>query len=65
MLGTALYLGIDILVFWQYEEKHGWIRYPAGNTGIPKGEAFLIHCVHSLKYKMFHCEPMVEWPIEE
>ena len=55
----------DILVYWQYEEMQGWIRYPAAARGVSARSAFLIQCIHSRKYKMFHCEPMVEWPIDE
>ena len=58
-------LGCDILVFWQYERRGGWIRYPAANRGAATREAFLIQCVHSEKYHMFHCEPTIDWPIEK
>ena len=64
MLGTALFLGVDILVFWQYEDGRGWIRYST-KKGASCREAFLIHCVHSQKYKMFHCEPIQNWRVEE
>ena len=65
MLGTAVLLGHDILVFWQYERKSGWIRYPTADRGAAIREAFLIQCIHSEKYRMFHCEPIVDWPVEE
>ena len=64
MLDTALYLGVDILVYWQYGEGNGWIRYSASEGAACK-EAFLVQCIHSEKYKMFHCEPICDWPIEE
>ena len=65
MLGTAVYLAQDILVFWQYHNKQGWMRYPAAEKEPGNRTAFLIQCLHSAKYKMFHCEPIVNWPIEK
>ena len=65
MLGTAVYLECDILIYWQYEKRKGWIRYPSAARGPGKREALLIQCIHSKTYGMFHCEPIIEWPIEE
>ena len=65
MLGTAVFLGRDILVYWQYAKGKGWIRYAAADKGGGQREAFLVQCVHSERYQAFHCEPIVEWPIEE
>ena len=65
MLRTALLIAIDILVFWQYGDGQGWIRYPGASQGPAVREALLIQAAHSEKYKMFHCEPILDWPIEE
>ena len=65
MLGTAMYLKVDLLVFWQYESGRGWIRYSAEETESFGRETYLIQCMHSAVYKAFHCEPLCEWPIEE
>ena len=65
MLGTAMYLKVDLLVFWQYESGRGWIRYSAEETESFGRETFLIQCMHSAVCKAFHCEPLCEWPIEE
>ena len=65
MLGTALLLAIDTLVFWQYGDGQGWIRYPCASRGPAVREALLIQAAHSEKYKVFHCEPILDWPIEE
>ena len=64
MLGVAVLLAVEILVFWQYAKGQSWIRYPGADRGPAAREALLIQCVHSDKYKMFHCEPIVHWPME-
>ena len=65
MLGTALLLAFDILVFWHNGDRQGWIRYPCASRGPAFREAPLIQAAHSEKYKMLHCEPIFDWPTEE
>ena len=65
MLGTAMFLECDVLVFWQYATGRGWIRYSARETESFSRETFLVQCMHSEVYKAFHCEPLCDWPIEE
>ena len=57
MLGTAVFLRRDILVFWHYAKGKGWIRYAASDKGGGQREAFLVQCVYSERYQAFHCEP--------
>ena len=64
MLGTAEVLGCDILVYWRYSNGKGWIRYPVQERGPSRRAAFLFHVIHSEKAQLFHCEPLVKWPIE-
>ena len=45
MFGTAVYLAQDILVFWQYDNKQGCIRYPAVKKRPGNRTAFLIQCM--------------------
>ena len=65
MLGTTVFLGQDNLLYWQYAIGKGRIRYAAADKGSGQKEAFLVQCVHSERYQVFHCDPIVEWPIEE
>ena len=65
MLWTARWLQCDVLVNWRYETGRAWIRYPAGERGAAPKAAFLFHCIRSQKYGAFHCEPLIEWPIEK
>ena len=64
MLGTAQVLGWDMLVFLRYAKRKGWIRYPAKARSPAPRAAFLFHVIHSERERKFHCEPLVEWPIE-
>ena len=62
---NALLLAFDIVVFWHYGVGQGWIRYPCASLRPAVREALLIQAAHSEKYKMFHCEPTLDWPTEE
>ena len=65
MLGTARWLKSNILVYWSHETGKGWTRYPAEERGAAPRAAFLFHCNHSQVNEAFHCEPLINWPIEK
>ena len=65
MLATAMWLQYDGVVFWRYDTGKGWIRYPARGRGGSTRGAFLSHCIYSPKARLFHCKPLIEWPVEQ
>ena len=65
MLATAMWLQHDVIVYWRYNTGKGWIRYPARGRGASTRAAFLFHIIYSPSARLFHCEPLVEWPVEK
>ena len=41
MLGTAVWVGFDLLVLWQYAQGSGWVRYVHSKTSTRRRKAFL------------------------
>ena len=51
-------------LYCRYEQRKGWIRYPASERAAATRTAFLFHCIHSQNNGACHCEPLVKWPVE-
>ena len=64
MLATATWLQYDLVVFCRYDTGKGRIRYLARGRGASNRAAFLFHCIFSTRARLFHCEPLIEWPVE-
>ena len=63
-LATAWLLKIDIVVYWQYWNGGGWVRYKHGPESNARGPAFLVQTIQGGRghYNAFHCEPLPDFP---
>ena len=60
----AFYLGVDVLVYYEYQGRGGWCRYRHSASSNGRGAALMLHCVYSQQYGFYHAEPIVNVPVE-
>ena len=67
ILATAWVLQTDLIVYWQYWNMGGWIRYKYGPASNGRGGSFLCQAIQGGERfrTRFHCEPLPDFPEPE
>ena len=67
ILATAWVLQTDLIVYWQYWNMGGWIRYKYGPESNGRGGSFLCQAIQGGERfrTRFHCEPLPDFPEPE
>ena len=67
ILKTAWVLQTELVVYWQYWNMAGWIRYKYGPESNGRGGSFLCQAIQGgEKFRTrFHCEPLPDLPEPE